>query len=236
MFRNIKNLMAGFLLVLGSLEAYAQVSLAQIDIIKNDKEVFISVLSRKEQRIIHEKYKDQIANLKIKTIFYTSVQNLINEEKRNCEFGLIDTFRKDLKLAGIDNSQNSMKDIFKMLRVTSAVDDILYQILADSHEDMYELDHLNLMKNPKKSKINKEIAEANDLTQLFSAFESYPDEKTTCSYQAYWYLRSNINGKDGKKLTTVKSKKLVKSLINEAYAQKLISLNTYHKLRYLHRK
>lgn len=212
-------------------------SLEQLDNLKNDKEVILRSFSKKEQTRIRQSFTDPKLNEQVSLIFYKSVMNLLNNEARQCELNLIGEFQKGLKNAELDTDQEGMLNYFKMMRVEHKIDDILFNILKVSLEDYSQFDlNLNTERGLRNRLLRrKKVISANDTKNLFQGFEQWPDDKTRCTYQEFFYIKEHVKKeKDKDKLS--KSSKDLKALINEALKEKFISLETYNKLLYLEGK
>lgn len=212
-------------------KVHAEYSFEDVKVLRNDKEPLVSVFSKRERHRIKEQYKDANQNALLTKLFYTSVQEMVNENEALCEQDLTQKFKSKLAANKLATDQKSIEEHLKILRTNNDIDDVLYLIVTQAYKDHFNILDINLKGNPNRSgTASKELLESNDVKDLFSNFEVWPDDKNNCTYQEFFFIKKNILvDKDGKKSTKDKD---VKVLINEAQKTKVISLETYHKLHY----
>ncbi len=217
-----------------SLTALATVPMETIEKLKNDKEVVVSVFSKKDQKAIQSKFSSTQENKKIASILYTTIQNFLDQDDEQCELRFIDQLKKNFQSAKLDTSEEGLQDLFKMLRVTHAIDDIFYQILTGLHQDQIEFGDLKLDKKRLNLGLkHKKLVKNNDVKELFSGFTEWPDETSRCVYQEFIFVKNNIKNKDNK---FSDKNKFLKQLIKIAYKEKVFDLATFNKLEYLRTK
>lgn len=221
------------LLFSGLLQAQEDYTLEDLNKIRNDKEVLISSFSKFEKKRILEKYSNKEEKEKIEKLFFKHLHSFLNSSDLHCESKYISALYKDLKKADIAiNDEEDMLDIFKLLRVSNAIDDIYYEILESLTKDFYALKKLDLKAKARKGVFTnvEEKAKEYDLEGLFSGFKKYPDEVSSCSYSEFIKLREIVgNPKDAKD----KKNKELRALAYLALGKKLISLETYNRLKFL---
>jgi hypothetical protein len=234
--------MRKFLLLAFSLNAFFFIHLVQAQTytmehmhnLKNDKEVILRAFSKKEQARISQIFTDIKLNDQVTQIFYKTVLDLINKEDRQCELKLIENFQNALKQNGLETDREGMLNYIKMMRVEHKIDDILFRILNESLEDFYQFDLLDTERGQRNRLFKrKKVIAANDIQKLFSGFEQWPDDKTRCTYQEFFYIKGHVKKTKDKES---KSSQDLKTLINEALKAKIINLETYNKLLYLENK
>ena len=202
--------------------------------LKNDKEVIIRSIKKSERTRVTEKFPSKIENDRITNVFYSTIKQFIDTEDQLCELRLIDLLKTNFEKARIDHTEEGMQDIFIMLRLTHAIDDILYDILTGVNKDFNEIGILKLNKKLRRISFkHKKLLNSNDLGELFSGFKVWPDESSRCSYNEFIYVKNAILNKD-KKLSDKKSQ--FKVLIEKAYKANVFDLATFNKLEYLRKK
>ena len=112
---------------------------ANIENLKNDKEVVITTFNKNEQQRVSAKFKDSKVNSKIKEVFYKSVENFLESENLKCEFRLMNYFEYGLYEAGLAYEPADVSDSLKLLRVNNDIDDVLYDLLAGLKDDYFGL-------------------------------------------------------------------------------------------------
>lgn len=204
--------------------------------LRNDKEVMITSFNKRDRDKIVDKFNNQDQRDKIKKVFFTTIQEFLNEEEsQKCELHLIDLLRKNFKANGLPDDKDSIEEQLKMVRVYNGIDDILYDILSANNKDYFALQGLNLSKRPSKLVRNhKELLQHNDIKDLYSNFEEFPDEINNCAYQEFVFIKNKIRNKDN--LKPSKPLKEMSILNIKAYEEKLITVETYNKLEYLREK
>lgn len=211
--------------------AQAEYTLKDVNNLKNDKEVFIASISKKQKQRLAEKYKDP-EQIKVYTnLFYKSVLNFLNTEDKNCELKLLSDLHKKLKDEKIADSKEEVEEFLQVLRINHSIDDILLEILAGINKDYFQFKEVDLDRRAKRLFFsNKKVIAANDLKELFSGFSEFPDEANRCLYQEYRFVINNIRKANGEKSQSLKSLKL---LSVKAFENNLIPLATLNKLEYL---
>lgn len=205
-------------------------SMAEIKTLKNDKEVLISSFSKNEQDRILEKFKDDNKREALINTFYKSVYQFLNNNDENCETSFIQRLTDDLEKTSYARTQEEYLDIFKMLRVSSSIDDIFYDILQDLLKDHYAQKEIKLNEKPFTFKDYSKEYKKEDLEFYFNKFKTYPDEITTCSYKEFIRLKESVStDKD----SSSKKYKKTKSAALSAYAQGVITLPTFNKIQFL---
>lgn len=200
--------------------------------IRNDKEVIISSFSAREKTRINEKFSNEEENKKIKEIFNGNLYSYLNNRDAHCEVKYISALTKDLRKINIPSTENEMLDVFKFLRVSNSIDDILYDILAALVKDFYAIERLDLTSKPQRNVFKNYDKKSKDynLNELFLSFKNYPDEVENCAYREFFKLREKIgNFKDSKESRN----KDLKDLAYVALDKKIISLETYNLLKFL---
>jgi len=219
--------------LIGQSYAYTSTDLQKL---KNDKEVTISSFSKRDKDQILEKYNDKVLNEKIQTIFNSTVLEFINDENKQCEADFYNRLVANFEKANIANDKDSIEEHLKMLRSISAIDDILFDIIASINRDAIKFKEIDLTKKPNKVFVAKheERLEKNNVEDLYYAFNSWPDEKSSCSTQEFIRLKDSIiipvSAKSSTKLT------YMNTLNRKALEKKQISLETYNKLEFLRTK
>ena len=225
-----KLALIGLSLTLGQ-ATHAQVPMEKILKVRNDKEVLVATIKKGERKKIKEKFNNPKINEKITNLFYESLQNFLSREDKQCELRLIEVIKKNFEAAKIDSSEEGLQDIFKMLRVTNAIDDILYDILSGVNRDFSELGVLKLTGKPLRISFKrKKLIKNNNLEELFAGFKEWPDESSRCSYQEFVFIKNNVRNKDNR---LSKKKSELKHLVYRAYKENVIDLATFRKLEYL---
>ena len=200
--------------------------------IKNDKEVMISSFNQRDVLRINDKFRNIDKKRKIINTFIDNLHSFLNNQYMHCEPKYIADLITDLQKADIEISQSELLDVFKMMRVENAIDDVLYNILENLIVDYFALNDLDL-----KAKLVKNIFKNYDkksknynLEGLFVGFKKYPDEVDSCSYIEYFKLRDAV-GLPSDSLSSKNNQ--VKDLAVAAYTRNIISLETYNKIKYI---
>ncbi len=212
--------------------AFAEVGLEKL---RNDKEVVISSFSSGDRSDVLKKFSDQALRDKVKGVFTSSLKRFLEGDTSKCELYLIDEFQKDLKEAQLPNDQKSIESYLKLVRIFNVIDDIFYEILSSDNRDFFAFKSVKLTESAGRVGAKyKVLFEKNDLKELYSNFETFPDEVRQCAYQEFIYLKNNITDEEG--LKAEKPLKLMGILNKKAVQDKLITLATYHKLEFLRNK
>lgn len=215
--------------------AYAQYTMEDMQVLRNDKEPLISVFSKRERSKLEKKYENTETPNLLVNLFYSAISEISSSENRVCELNLIDVFGRKLQENNLSNDKDSIQEYLKVIRSQQAIDDVLYLISSGALKDYFEFRDLNFSKTPKNlRKASEKLLDKNDLEDLFEGFDEYPDEKSRCSYQELSYIRANVRNSKGLKST--KKEKDIKPLIRQAYLDKLIPVESYYKLDYLNNK
>lgn len=229
--------------LLSSLSVFGQVSLADIEKLKNDKEAIIQTISKHERKLISRHYNDVQFNQQIASIFFASVHEHLNAKDNQCELNLIRRFENNLTNKGIKLDQNTIANYLKVLRINQQIDDIFYDLLSGINQDLNQFRiHENVSKENRINSIfpGKKAIKANDLAKLFSQFKTFPDDVNTCTYKEFFDLKKNIKkvqkikneGEENEKIK-ISSQEHFKDLARAAFNEKFISFSTYKKLIYL---
>lgn len=211
--------------------AFAEYTLRDVNKLRNDKEVFITSLSKKQKQKIIEIYKDPALFKTYTDIFYKTMLDFLNTEDKNCELKLFSDLHKNLKAEKIADSKEEVEEFLQVLRMNHSIDDILYEILIGINKDYFQFKNVDVDKRAKRLFFSsKKIVAANDLKELFSGFSEFPDESNRCLYQEYRFVINNIKKANGEKSDSLKD---LKRLSIEAFKANLIPLQTLNKLEYL---
>ena len=211
----------------------AKYTFGQMLLLQNDKEPMVTAFSKKERQKIIDKYSVPAEVQKHSLIFYSSVQDTLNNNPGVCEFGLVSTYINKLTASNYPADEKSIEEYLKVLRVDHTIDDILYKIVSDANKDYFALKNLNTSKKLSKIGAPKKLLDNNDVEDLFEGLATWPNDRTSCTYQTFAYVKNNIWESQTKKSTSAKD---VRDMMGEAYKRDLISLETYHKLLYLNNK
>ncbi len=234
LMKNIKNALILGLGIMFMQNSHAQYSMDKILNLRNDKEVVITSIKKNERLRISEKFKNQEFNTQTTKTFYTTIQSFLNQDDKQCELRLIDLIKKDFERGKIDSSEEGLQDIFKMLRITNAIDDIFYDILTSLNKDFTNLGGVKLDRSRLRISFNhKKLIKNNDVKELFSGFTEWPDESSRCVYKEYVFIKGHIRNQDDK-LSLKKS--YLKTLSERALKENVIDLATFNKLEYLRTK
>ncbi len=211
--------------------SFAKVEYEDIYKLRNDKEVVITAFSDKEKTRIKNVYEDLDFKETLSSIFYDSLYIFLNDNEKWCEPHFIAVFKDQLDRNNIKSSEKDLEEYFKILRVNHQIDDILFEILASVNKEYFKLKSINIDREASKPFLERAyLKENNNIPELFSNFQQWPDEIQNCSYEEYLFIKKNIWISK-----TEKSQKnaYLKSLIMKAYEEKAISLESYHKLEFL---
>lgn len=188
-------------LTLASSATYADYSRKDVLKVRNDKEVMITAFNKKERDRIVEKYQDKDLRDKISNVFYDTLLNFLNERENQCELRFVEDLRDAFNKSGLPNDEKSIIDHLMMLRVYNGIDDIFFKILKDDIQDFHGLKKINLGKKPNKLILKHEkLLANNDIKDLYSNFDQFPDEIDQCSYQEFIFIRNKIKNKENKKI------------------------------------
>jgi hypothetical protein len=222
------------LIMLLSMNGWAQYSMKDIQKLKNDKEVVVTSIKKKKQQEILQKYQDPGLVDAYTDLFYTTTLSFVNQSDKTCELKLISRLHQELINNKIAESKAEVVEFLQVLRMNNAIDDILYKLLISINNDYFNLTHINADRNARRIYFSKEkVAAANKLEELFSNFKEFPDESESCLYQEYRFIINNIknaNGGESKKSSNMKR------LLVSGYEKNLFPLSTYNKLEYLRTK
>ena len=205
-------------------------SYEQMNILRNDKEPLISVFSKREKQKISDKYKDSPDNQKLERVFYNTILNNLNNVRYNCDLNVANGLVKNLEKDGFKSDVVSVEEYLKALRVNNSIDDILYKVMSFANRDLNNLKKLDYTKKAKFYKVKKELADNNDLKELFAGFTEFPNDLDRCTFQEFYFIKTNIKIGETKKSTKDKDMKV---LIAAAHKQNIISLRTYHTMMYI---
>lgn len=230
MMRPVQLLLLSSVLTLSSF-SFARIEMEEIHKLKNDKEVVIRAFSDKEKTRIKNAYQDSSFKENLSRIFFDSLYVFLNDNEKWCEPNFINHFKDQLGRNNLQNSEKDLEEYLKILRVDHQIDDILFEILASVNKEHFKLETLNIKRAASKPFLDRTyLTENNNIQELFSNFQQWPDEVQNCSYEEYLFIKNNIWISK-----TEKSKKdaHLKSLIMKAYEENAISLESYHKLEFL---
>lgn len=217
-----------------TLNGWSQYSMTDVQKLKNDKEVIITSISKKDKAEILERYQDPQVMISHTNLFYKTMLGFVNGGDKRCELKLLGDLHKRLNEEKIANSEEEIEEYLKVLRINHSIDDILYKILSGINKDYFGLKALDLDKKKKKLFFGgKKIATANDLKELFSGFSEFPDESSRCFYQEYRYVMNNLKKANGEK--SEKSGDM-KAVTIKAFESNLFPLATYNKIEFLRTK
>jgi hypothetical protein len=219
-------------LTLATPACFADYSRKDVLKVRNDKEVMISAFNKRDRDRIVEKYHDKALRDQITNIFYDTLLNFLNARDNQCELRFIDVLTNELNRQGIASNEKSITDHLMMIRVYNGIDDIFFKILKDNVRDFYGLKNLNLKKTPSKLILKHEkLLANNDIKDLYSNFEEFPDEIDQCAFQEFTFIKNKV--KDKNNLKAEKPLKEMGILNKKAFEDGIISLESYHKLEYL---
>lgn len=207
---------------------------SDIDKLKNDKEVISIHIKKNEKENLLKKYANEEFNSNLKSIFASTLLKFLNESGQ-CELDLISRFHAALISAKIDSNKELRDEYFKLLRATDNIDDIFYKLLLGSNKDYTELhqidDEFADRKKEKRIPIifdHKDLLAKNDVKNIFTGFQTWPDDNASCTYQEFNNVKNKII-----KIKEKKNKDYFKFLTKVAYNDKVISYATMKKLNYL---
>lgn len=223
----VKVLLSILFVFVSAQDAMSTYTLEDVSKFKNDKEAFISSFSSWKRKKILKKFPDPEVIKGYENTFYEIFLNFLNSSKRSCELRLISEIHEGLRRKEIANSEDEIEDFLKALRTFHAIDDIFYEILSSANKDYFGLKNVQFKKVKRKNLDQTET----DIESLYEGFKEFPDEETRCLYREYNNVLNNIRDEEGKKTYSLKD---FKRLTTKAYHLEVISLETYHKLRYLH--
>jgi hypothetical protein len=203
--------------------------------LKNDKEVEISSFSKGDQKDILKKFPDQPSRDKVKSIFNKTLKDFLGGDTNQCELSLIKEFKSALKGAQLPDDEKSVESYLRLMRIQNVIDDIFYDVLSSDNRDFHDFLKVKLTGKVKKApKSWAAIYEKNDLKELYSNFEPFPDEISHCAYQEYIYLKNKIVNSEG--LPAEKPLEIMEALNKKAFEEKIIGLESYHKIEFLREK
>jgi hypothetical protein len=222
---------AGIFLIQNS---FAQYSMDKISNLRNDKEVIIRSIKKSERLKIASKFPSTIENAETTNVFYLTLKEFLEREDKQCELKLIELIKKNFEAAKLDSSEEGLQDLFKMFRITHAIDDIFYDILTSLNKDYASLAELKLdRKRLQVTLKHKKLINKNNVKELFSGFSEWPDESSRCVYKEYIYIKSHIFNKNEK---LSQRDKHFKILTKKALDEKVIDIETFNKLEFLRTK
>lgn len=203
--------------------------------LRNDKEALISAFSKKDQESVLKKYPDHELGKKLSDILYGTMKNFLRENQNRCDLDFIARFERDLAGAGLANSESAVSDYLKLIRITDAIDDILYEILVSDLRDHHALGDLDLKKIPSRaSSKSAKLTDSNNLKELYSNFTTFPDDVQLCAFQEFIFLKTHVVEESGK--APKDPLKLLGDLNRKAFEDSLIDLESFNKLEFLRTK
>ena len=220
--------------LLYSINSFATDDFSYEDIrkIQNDKEVTISAFGPEETLRIKNKFSNIDDKTKFKNIFVKNLYTFLNTQYMHCEPLYISDLVRDLQTVNVKNDKSTIIDVFKMMRVENAIDDVLYDILEELTLDHFAFKGLDLKTKPIKNifKNYDTKSKGYDVEGLFTSFKKYPDEVDSCSYQEFFKIREVV----GLPSDSLASKnKQLKDLAFVAYSKNIISVETFNKIKFL---
>jgi hypothetical protein len=212
--------------------AAAQVPFERVLKVKNNKETQINFINKKELEEVKGKAESFADYPKLANTFFYTIHQFVNENKKQCEFQFIEQLILNFKNAGFQDDLNSLTEYFKIIRINNDMDDLLLEIMIESSKDYFILSEMDNNKRFSLSLLkHKKLIENNDLSELYSPFQEFPDDQTRCIYQEFTYLRREVRNK--KDQAPKKPFKILKTLNKKALDQEIIDEQTYNKLDYL---
>lgn len=204
------------------------------DVLKmqNDKEVLINVFSVEEKNRILLKYSSIDEQKRFKNVFYKKMHLFLNANDSLCETTFVAQLINELEKQNVGKNETEINDVFKLLRSIGAIDDLMFEILEKVTADYFAVGALDLnakaYKNVFKDYVKK--SEGYDLNIFFERFIKFPDGVQSCAYREFAKLQNAV----GDKKDSLRTRNgILKDLIYKAYEEKVISLASFHKLRFL---
>jgi hypothetical protein len=214
--------------------AFGQYEMKDVYKLRNDKEPLISSFNNKDREKVLKLYQDQSVRAKIAETFYETVFKFVNADNNQCDLNLQSLLKAAFKQEGFASNEEELESIFKLLRVYNNIDDILYEILSANNKVAHEIEKLDLAKKAPRAGKHTELYERNDIQDLFSNFSEFPDEIETCSFQEFTFILKKVRNDEGRR--PKKPEKDLRKLMKKALEDKVISLESFHKLEYLRKR
>lgn len=212
------------------IDAYA----FDVNLLANNKEAFSRELS--EQRALEaERWASQHPlGAELKKHSLKALSDTFNEMERidtTCELGLVDRLSQDAQRSGVISSKGELLNFIAYLRSSNLIDDLLYKILKQS--TVVSLEFVANANQRIQRPLNVYTRQNNgvDLAKFYAPFKSWPDDKKSCSFDAYWDLVNNLKFKNTKDRDAQ-----ILRLNYIAYTHKVIDLATYNKLETMRKR
>lgn len=203
--------------------------------LRNDKEAVISVFGQRDQDDINKRYGNQEFNQRITEILFATLRDFLRENKNRCDLDLVSRFEKRLESEGLPHTESALSDYLKLLRVQDSIDDVFYDILSASLKDYQGLRTLDTSRAPKRvSARAHKLEETNPIKELYSNFDTFPDDTDLCAFQEFIYLKNNFLDEKGNKPKN--PLKILGDLNRKALELNVINLDSYHRLEFLRTK
>lgn len=200
--------------------------------IQNDKEATIASFDQEDVVRIKNKYTIQEDKEKILNVFIKNLYSFLNNQPMHCEPKYFKDLVTDLNAINVKTEKEELLDTFKMMRVENAIDDVFYNILEQLTIDYFAFQTIDLKSRPIKNifKNYDKKAQNINLDNLFAGFKTYPDEVSNCSYIEFFKIRESIGLPSDK---PADKNNLLKDLAYLAYTKNIITMETFHKIKFL---
>lgn len=190
------------LLIATALFALTDAMAFDVRLLANNKEAYSRELSQNDMHdsVIWAKQHKLGADLKARAL--QALQQTFNEMERidtNCELGLVARLQLDARNLGIIKNNSEVMDLIVYLRSQDMIDDILFRLLRDSANISSDfLQAGNGIRSSRPMNLYTRQNSGVDLEKIYAPFKKFPDDVTSCAFDALWNLQSNITYKSSK--------------------------------------
>lgn len=201
-----------------------------LDIIANNKESSSRILSKKDIRRIEHWIEESNISESIAFRAKMTLKNALAEFKKNeslCDLGFSSLLKQEAINQRAIEDEDQFNTFVGYLRWSNFIDDILYKNLISSDGLDHQFELSQYQRRPIIPPFNRYNDETNsiDLKKFFLPFQSWPDEKSHCSLDAYKKQVSTLNWK-----TTKDRDHLLRRIHFLGFEKGLITSEVYHKL------
>ena len=206
--------------------------MSEIIKIENDKEVVLSSISKNEKERILTKFNSSNDKNKYRTIFFQVMHKFLNTNDATCDSSMISSLVNEVSRSGVAKNEFEMNEVFKFLRVSNVIDDVMLDILEGLSKDYFALSRIDFNAYPNENPFKNydKKSEGYELALFFQEFKTIPDEKTKCAYREF----SRLQGAVGEKKDNLKTRnKILKDLALKAYKEGAVDLKSYNLLKFL---
>lgn len=205
-----------------------------VKLLANNKEAFSRELTSQERSEAQRWASHHRLGGELKSAALRALADTFDEMEiidTTCELGLVEQLYQDATKYGVITSRGELMTLAAYYRSAELIDDLLYKLINDS--TLVSLDFINNVNNRAQRPVNVYTSKNSgiDLEKLYAPVKQWPDDVSSCSFDAYWEIVSKIKYKNAKDRDT----QLMK-LNYMAWSHGVIDLASYNKLESIRKR